>query len=60
MKKRIDKMQDDKSVKEQPFIVKEKIRLDSTHFAVIVEDYKGLEFEIVDGILKKKELQKLN
>lgn len=56
----IDKMQDAKSVKKQPFVVKEKIRLDSTHFAIIVEDYKGLEFEIVDGILKKKELQKLN
>ena len=56
----IDKMQDDESFKEQPFVVKEKIRLDSTHFAVIVEDYKVWEFEVINGLLKKKELTKLN
>ena len=62
----IDKMvenNDDKNViqfKEKPFVVKDKIRLDSTHFAVIVEDYRGFEFEVVNGLLKKKEIPKLN
>ena len=45
---------------EKPFVVKEKIRLNSTNFAVIVEDYKGFEFEVDNGLLKKKELPRLN
>ena len=51
---------DKSQFEEKPFVVKEKIRLDSTNFAVIVEDYKGFEFEVDDGLLKKKELPKLN
>ena len=53
-------VQDKSQFEEKPFVVKEKIRLDSTNFAVIVEDYIGFEFEVVNGLVTKKEIPKLN
>ena len=45
---------------EKPYVVEQKIRIDSLTFAVIVTDYQGLPFEVKNKKIVKKEYTFLN